>query len=262
MASPLSAVELQLFYRNIFQKALRYILGKSCLSTKQLKGIEQKAQHAFATKCRFNRNMKYEIRDGPEELGSANFFSLIHIQGTRQITNFLKHWRMDSITSKLLKIALAWCQYQASTDILVLKNMVQNLLHPESQWIPSLQNHLQPIEGSIEVDHSYIPAPQRDFDAFLTDLVLESAQFKDLEVLMINYCHLYLQVATLSDIVLAYDVTIDPQFLQGQWSLLSSTSNYLKTMEAQPSKCAWRLCHKTNKLWSNKGRLSFRLGIR
>eukprot|EP00957_Ditylum_brightwellii_P153483 11680819-Ditylum_brightwellii.AAC.2 len=71
--SPLSPAETQLFYKSIFQKALGYVFGQSCLESHHLKDIEQKAQRAFATKSGFNCNIKYLIRDGPEELGSANF---------------------------------------------------------------------------------------------------------------------------------------------------------------------------------------------
>eukprot|EP00957_Ditylum_brightwellii_P055183 4183212-Ditylum_brightwellii.AAC.1 len=67
------------------------------------------------------------------------------------------------------------------------------------------------------------------------DLVLDSNNFKDNKISMINYCHLYLQVTTISDLVLADGANLDPQFLQGQWSLLSSTSKYLKANKAPPS---------------------------
>eukprot|EP00957_Ditylum_brightwellii_P045497 3449526-Ditylum_brightwellii.AAC.1 len=69
--------------------------------------MEQKSQRAFATKSGLNYNMKYLIRNSPEELGGANFFSLVHVQGTAQITHFLKHWRTETITGNILRIALA-----------------------------------------------------------------------------------------------------------------------------------------------------------
>eukprot|EP00957_Ditylum_brightwellii_P053745 4071633-Ditylum_brightwellii.AAC.1 len=92
------------------------------------------------------------------------------------------------------------------------------------------------------------------------DLVLDSNNYKDNKICMINYCQLYLQVATLSDLVLLDSTTLDHQFLQGQWSLLSSTSKYLKTNQAHPIKRAWYLWHKANKLWSSKGILKQLLG--
>eukprot|EP00957_Ditylum_brightwellii_P205709 15345066-Ditylum_brightwellii.AAC.1 len=88
MLSPLNPFKAQSFYKSIFQKALSYILGQSCVTSKQLLKTEQKAQCAFATKCKFNRNMKYYIWDGPEELGGADFFSLVHIQGICQGQGF------------------------------------------------------------------------------------------------------------------------------------------------------------------------------
>eukprot|EP00957_Ditylum_brightwellii_P065940 5000686-Ditylum_brightwellii.AAC.1 len=132
MTSPLSTSKAHLFYQIIFQESLGYVLGQSCIKAHQLCKIEQKAQHAFATKCSFNQNMKYEIRDGLEELGRVDFFSLVYVQGITQITIFLKHWRTDSITSNLLHIALVWCQYQVGTANPILENVQQKLHHLEA----------------------------------------------------------------------------------------------------------------------------------
>eukprot|EP00957_Ditylum_brightwellii_P047090 3575827-Ditylum_brightwellii.AAC.1 len=92
------------------------------------------------------------------------------------------------------------------------------------------------------------------------DLVLDSNNYKDNEICMINYCQLYLQVTTILDLVLADGATLNPQFLQGQWSLFSSTYKYLKTNQAHPNKRAWQLWHNANKLWSSKGILKQPLG--
>eukprot|EP00957_Ditylum_brightwellii_P106878 8153599-Ditylum_brightwellii.AAC.2 len=72
--------------------------------------------------------MKYEIRDDLEDLSGVDFFSLVHIQGIAQITNFLKHWRTELIASNLLCISLVWCQYQVRNGHPILENAQKSYL--------------------------------------------------------------------------------------------------------------------------------------
>eukprot|EP00957_Ditylum_brightwellii_P042695 3232835-Ditylum_brightwellii.AAC.1 len=76
--------------------------------------------------------MKYVIRDGPEELGGVDFYSLVHVQGAAHTSNFLKHWWTGSITSNLLHIALAWCQYQIRTGTPTLEHPNKKFPHMEA----------------------------------------------------------------------------------------------------------------------------------
>eukprot|EP00957_Ditylum_brightwellii_P009864 744366-Ditylum_brightwellii.AAC.1 len=188
--------------------------------------------------------MKYKIRNGPEELGGVDFFFLAHVQGTAQITIFLNHWRTDSITSNLLRIALVWGQYQVGTGNSILEIIQHKLPHLEVCWIPSLCQYLQLINGSIEVDKAYIQSLQRENDNYTMDIILE----------------LYLQATTIADLTLADSTMLDSQFLSGQHSLLSSETKYIEINQACPSKNDWRLWSKANKIWSSQGILKQPLG--
>jgi hypothetical protein len=56
------------------------------------------------------------------------------------------------------------------------------------------------------------------------DAVLECRKFDNDQIRQINYCKLYLQATTLSDITLATGTELDPTMMTGRPSELSSTS--------------------------------------
>eukprot|EP00957_Ditylum_brightwellii_P068652 5212005-Ditylum_brightwellii.AAC.2 len=79
---------------------------------------------------------------------------------------------METITKNLLRIALAWCQYQVGTGTPVLANPQVHLPHIEARWIPSLCKYLNLIDSAIEVDNAYIPAVQRKNDDYIMDIII------------------------------------------------------------------------------------------
>eukprot|EP00957_Ditylum_brightwellii_P031467 2386043-Ditylum_brightwellii.AAC.1 len=131
----------------------------------------------------------------------------------------------------------------------------------EAQWIPSLHKYLQLIDGSIEVDNAYIPFLQQEHDDYIMDLLLESGQFTDNQICTLNYCRLHLQATTLVDLTLGDGSTIDPQFLMGQQLVASSKTKYIKINQGCPSKNAWGMWQKANKIWSSCGMLKKLLGL-
>jgi hypothetical protein len=54
------------------------------------------------------------------------------------------------------------------------------------------------------------------------DIILEANVFTDAEIRKLNYCRLYLQVITLSDITKPNGEELDARMLDGQPSLMSS----------------------------------------
>jgi hypothetical protein len=50
------------------------------------------------------------------------------------------------------------------------------------------------------MDHTYVPTLQRVYDSYIMDHVLASEQFSDKEIREINFCWLFLQAVTVSNI--------------------------------------------------------------
>eukprot|EP00957_Ditylum_brightwellii_P133851 10206176-Ditylum_brightwellii.AAC.1 len=76
--------------------------------------------------------MTKAIRDGLAELAGAAMTHLIGIQGTEQVKMFLKYTRSDSQATQLVKIAVAWAQYQYGWHESILTNVTTVLPHFEA----------------------------------------------------------------------------------------------------------------------------------
>ena len=92
------------------------------------------------------------------------------------------------------------------------------------------------------------------------DIVLTDGTFTPGEILKINYCRIYLNVHTLSNITLADGYTIDPNILKGLLSLQSSTSKLPPIKQLRPAERVWTLWRKACGLFSTKGQLTTKVG--
>jgi hypothetical protein len=169
---------------------------------------------------------------------------------------FIKYWRSPCQAGQLIRHATAWTQYNIGTSTSFLKDVKTPLPHMEVKWLNSLRDYLKTVSGSIELDNDYVPQLERVRDCHIMDLVLESTQFSTKEVCMINYCRLYLQVVTISDITLPDGIFLDPTMLRGSSSRLSSRTTWHHFHQIKPSPKAWTCWRKANRIWSDtKGTL-------
>ena len=85
------------------------------------------------------------------------------------------------------------------------------------------------------------------------DAVLASKQFTSDKLCRINYCRLYLQAITISDILIAGGSRLDPYFLKGSKGPMSSITKLHHVNQARPNKISWNLWKKANYLWTSQG---------
>ena len=97
----------------------------------------------------------------------------------------------------------------AGTGTSILQDVTTRLPHLETKWIPAVRGFLKSIRARIELEEDYVPPTQRKRDSYIMDYVTKSPKFKDWEVRLINYCRLYLQCTTVSDITSADGIYID-----------------------------------------------------
>jgi hypothetical protein len=64
--------------------------------------------------------------------------------------------------------------------------------------------------------------------------VLESGQFTPREVRMLNYCHLFLDVTTISNVATADVKDMDRTMFLGNPSLLASQTKWMQAEQAKP----------------------------
>ena len=94
------------------------------------------------------------------------------------------------------------------------------------------------------------------------DTVLATNQFTDAEVRRINYCRIYLQLVTISDLTTTEGDRIDPAILSGNRPQRQSASRLEWPRQERPSSREWTLWRSVvNKLWSDEaGKLHTALG--
>ena len=252
-SSSVSRAETILFYNACYLPSICYPLMCSYFTCQQLEKIQRRAMAIITARSGYNRNTKKEVLFGPIEFGGARFHHLYHKQGTQQVEYFLCHWRGQTEVGKMLKCTIAWAQLTVGVSYSILENTTPPLPHFESKWLHSLRTYLASLQAGIELDDPCIPAPQRQGDSYIMDYVLESKQFSVAEIRHINYCRLYLQAITISDLATAEGSELDNSKLHGQPSLQNSQTTWLEVHQEYPSQRAWKTWRRANLLWSYPG---------
>ena len=198
--SPISRGGADLAYHSVYLPAIKYPLPQSFFSQRVLMAAEARYAGAMIAKCGYNRHAPSAIIYGPKQYGGAGFVRWYTLQGEGQITNFIKHWRTDTQVSQLLRIALSWAQWQAGTGKSILIDTRTPLPHLECRWLASLRHFLAYTRAKIIVDNPFIPQLERVGDQYIMEYALRSQNFTAPEICVINYCRLYLHIATISEL--------------------------------------------------------------
>ena len=238
--SPLNRSEAWTYYYAIFLTSVGYPLASSHFTSKVLDKVQRRAMSNMIAKCGYNRHTKREVIYGPGIYGGANFRTLYSVQGTGQVMAFIKYWRSPCQAGQLLRHATAWAQYAIGTSVSFLIDVHTALPHMEAKWLASLRNYLRTLSARIEVDNTYIPNIERTHDRHIMDMVLHSNQFTPKDIRLINYCRLYLQVVTLSDITTADGIELDSSMLCGTRTRLSSHTKWHHFHQKKPSNNSWK----------------------
>ena len=163
---------------------------------------------------------------------------------------FVRHWRKTSITCKLLRISVSWFQAQVGVSFSILEQVHSPVPHLGSKWLSSLRSFLKRINAKLRLDTQYLPELQRLHDACIMDVIQSSGIFSNSEICKLNYCRLYLNVVTLSDLTTIHGRQLDMNKLSGNHDLLSSRTYGTAIYQERPSESSWKLWKKANALWS------------
>eukprot|EP00980_Cylindrotheca_fusiformis_P026777 scaffold17422_cov103-Cylindrotheca_fusiformis.AAC.6 len=246
LRSFLDPTEARMVYFAVFLAKFSYVLPQCSFPRTTLREFESKAQQAFTAKMGFNRKMACAIRYGPVSLGGVGLVQFETIQGSGQIQNFLKHWRSYKYIGSLLRCTLAWAQFNAGIGSPILMKPSLPLAHFESHYLQSLRAYLARIDGQLEVDEPYVPPPQRTNDFYLMDVAVLHGSFDSAALKSLNYCRMYLQVVTASDMVLPTcdGSRLDPAMVTGIVGRAQSSTLYCKVNQARPSNSSWKFWQK------------------
>jgi hypothetical protein len=161
----------------------------------------------------------------------------------------------------LLKSVVSWAQFTTGIAFPILEDPSTPLPHLESKWLTSLRGYLASINAALHLDVTGLPPLEREHDAYIMDVIVQSRQFTDNEIIRLNYCRLFLNAITLSDLTDTTGNHLDQGKLTGEPSIFSSCSKWMAVNQDRPSEHEWRLWHKANQLWSSDdGKLQQPLG--
>ena len=260
-STPLTRGEAWTYYTACYLPSVCYPLTASHLTPKQLGKIQQKAMMIIIPRCGFNRNTHRSIIYGPYQLGGATFRNLAVEQGVLQVAYFLRQWRTNSLVGELLRCSVAWLQASVGTSYSVFRQPQTPLPHLESKWLASLLSFLALHGLSIHLDDTYIPPPQRQHDEYIMDRLMSSNHYTPAELRKLNYCRLFLNVTTISDLTKPCGTVLDTSFLDGTPSPQSSRNTQLAIHQESPSANEWKLWRRANLIWSDiHGKLRQPLG--
>jgi exonuclease III len=259
--TPLTRSEAWTYYTACYLPSVTYPLTGSYLTAKQLTKVQTRAMSIIIPRCGYNRNTHRSIIYGPQRLGGASFRHLYIEQGILQVTYFLRHWRTQSQIGKLFRCTISWLQLSLGVSYPVLSQPSTPLPHMESKWIASMRSFLAEQKLSIQLDEPTVPAMQREQDSYIMDHILHSNHYSQAEIRKLNYCRLYLNAVTVSDLVKPDGETLDSAFIKGETSAQSSYLAHHGVHQEKPSQPEWKLWRRANLIWANiDGRLRQPLG--
>jgi hypothetical protein len=147
---------------------------------------------------------------------------------------------------------VAWTQFSIGTSKSFLWDTTTSLPHTvESKWLQSFRSYLQHAGARIELDKDYVPPIERVHDSHIMDLIVSSNQFTEPKIRQLNYCRLYLQALTISDITKANGRFLDTDMLHGVIQKHSSSSRWHHVTQEKPHARSWQLWKTANRIWSN-----------
>ena len=118
--------------------------------------------------------------------------------------------------------------------------LTRNITYTDHNWIQSLSHILLENKMKIWVYNTWVPTISRRNDKMLMDIFNNNATNQ--KILHINYCRLYLQVNTISDITTLKGDCIE----EGSWTVKKKTI---------PSRLQWPLQNRPTKksiiIWQN-----------
>jgi hypothetical protein len=97
-----------------------------------------------------------------------------------------------------------------------------------------MRNFMAQVNASFSLDNSGVPLIEREHDQHIMDVILESKKFTAAQLRRLNFCRLFLQAVTLSDLSDETGLKLDPSKLRGFPSDRSSITTWLHVHQDRP----------------------------
>jgi hypothetical protein len=206
-------------------KGIGYPLSISQLSKTQLKQLQAPITALTLNRLGYPKLLSCTVVFGSRLYGRLELASLERTQGAGKIQLLLRHFRTPGQPHDIALVVIDRFQYNAGVGFHILEDAQSELPHLEGIWIPTVWAYLTTINGLLQIAKAKIQPLQRHRDQYT---VLASQLFKSREIKFINYCRLYLQVLSLSDMFNAQGNALAVGIYDGYRSVSQSRSVLLE----------------------------------
>jgi hypothetical protein len=104
--------------------------------------------------------------------------------------------------------------------------------------LPSLRSFLATINASFQLNINYVVPTQRDGDRHIMDIARESNLFQEADLAPLNYCRLYMEATTISDITSPDGINLTPNLSFGDTALPSKDRHH-RAHQNRPQTLFW-----------------------
>eukprot|EP00978_Attheya_sp_CCMP212_P015193 scaffold39147_cov55-Attheya_sp.AAC.6 len=230
IACPVRPHEIWEAYNTMYLPSITYPLASTSLDFTQTLGYTS----SFPRKILFS----------PKLFGGIGAKDLEALQGIAMILTLIKHIRNGSTIGEAGEILIRWAQMMAGTSLLILVDS-QDIPHIKNKWVRKLCEFMRVIDAKIqEVNPWKIPS-SREHDHHIMDVVLKSPTISPSTYGSLNYCRMYLQVTTLSDITTSDKNYIRHDALLGDIDRTQIMNDIQWPYQEKPNPETWKLWDKT-----------------
>jgi hypothetical protein len=244
IACPVQPHEIWEAYNIMYLPSVTYSLASTAMEFAQFEALHQLLFPRLLSRLGYISSFPRKILFGPKLFGGIGAKDLEAVQGIAMILVLIKHIRNGSTVGDAGEILIRWAQMMAGTSLPILVDN-QDIPHIENKWIRKLREFLRVINAQIkETDPWTIPSA-REHDHHIMDAVLKSPTISTSECARINYCRMYLQVTTLSDITTSDGNYIRYDVLMGEGDRTQRIEDIKWPYQEKPNTETWKLWEKT-----------------
>ena len=154
---------------------------------------------------------------------------------TGHVLQFLKHWRTPHEDAGcLMRIFLAWFQYQAGVSYPILQHTGQDLSYAQGRFVPAVRRYLQNFDSIIEVDKPYIYPKLRDNDITIMDIAA-TTELTPIQMKRLNQVRIHLGVMWVSEISHIDETQIRNDIIIHQVDKMAYTPTLTKLYQPRPN---------------------------
>jgi hypothetical protein len=238
----LSRYGTQLGYTGVYLSSLKYVLPQCYFEHKHLAKAEAKAASIIVAKLGFNQHTLVAIRYAPKTMAGCGMIPWWVLQSEGQLSLFIKHWQTNTMISRTLRVATAWCQWQSGLATSFLTNTTTPLPYLEARWLQSLRYGLNKASMKIRLNNAYVIPPERTGDVYIMQWAASSTLFTKKGLKMLNYCRMHLHVTTISELFQISTDQILPHMYNYTRPLWFNQKQYM-SIQHRPSS------HHIRKIW-------------